>query len=154
MVMSESHSCYVFLFLCFSCLWLCRDEIGSTARTAALFYNDCSYLAFHAMTLGHQYCRRLPDCTKPWATMIDLVPILRDLGESRLRSYVHTQKDTLMEYMSGMYGDVQMKSHATATCARVFCCCRYHTTQSMENCRSCVLFSHVKLMRSDGGPFA
>eukprot|EP01084_Bolivina_argentea_P113574 202379_1 len=79
-----------------------RDEISSTARTAALFYNDCSYLAFHAMTLGHQYSRRLPDCIKPWATMIDFVPILRDLGETRLRSYVRNQKDALREYMSGV----------------------------------------------------
>jgi centromere/kinetochore protein ZW10 len=82
------------------------SSTNSTTDTSVtkmvLFHNDCIYLAHHAMTIGHQYRDGLPEQLRPLATMVDLAPPLRALGERQLSSLL-ASKQTEMETLMGEF---------------------------------------------------
>ena len=70
-------------------------------RLVALFHNDCMYLAHHAMSLGHRFCRHLPDPLCRTATFVDIVPPLRRLAEKELLRLLEEQQTELVERTFG-----------------------------------------------------
>ena len=93
------------------------DALANDPRMAALFHNDCIYIAHHMLTIGHHYrdrslllkcclfstdlsCR-LPksdlvnDKQSTFIGMIDLVPSFRQLGSRVLFAQVSRQKSKL-----------------------------------------------------------
>ncbi|CAM9549596.1 unnamed protein product [Chrysoparadoxa australica] len=78
------------------------DQITHVPRIAALFHNDCLYIAHHVVTLGHQYRQRLPPPINKVATMVDMVPLFRDLGEARLADQLKQQRKQLREFLRGV----------------------------------------------------
>ena len=75
-------------------------SIASIPRCAAIFHNDCDYIAFNLLTLGlefgpkfrHENLRRV-------CTFVDMVPIFRRLAEEKLRDIVNIQKGELTKIM-------------------------------------------------------
>ncbi|KAI9141856.1 Centromere/kinetochore Zw10-domain-containing protein [Paraphysoderma sedebokerense] len=52
----------------------------SPAR-AMIFYNDCSYIVHHLLTMGYPYRDKLPKTIKETAGFVDMIPLFRDLGK-------------------------------------------------------------------------
>lgn len=59
------------------------SALDGVPRIAAVFQNDCLYLAHHMITLGHEYRHGLPPPANQTATMIDTVPLFRELAARR-----------------------------------------------------------------------
>ncbi|EGZ15607.1 hypothetical protein PHYSODRAFT_509438, partial [Phytophthora sojae] len=78
---------------------LYEDDIANDSRACMLYHNDCLYITYHMLVIGHLYKHRLPAPLSQTATMIDMVPSFRDDGEHALTSYVTAQLD---EVASGM----------------------------------------------------
>ncbi|KAL3671363.1 hypothetical protein V7S43_003291 [Phytophthora oleae] len=78
---------------------LYEDDIGNDPRTCMLYHNDCLYITYHMMVIGHLYKHRLPAPLNQTATMVDMVPSFRDAGELALTSYTAKQME---EVVSGM----------------------------------------------------
>ncbi|KAE8985709.1 hypothetical protein PR003_g23087 [Phytophthora rubi] len=78
---------------------LYEDDIADDPRACMLYHNDCLYITYHMLIIGHLYKRRLPAPLSQTATMIDMVPSFRDGGERVLTSYTTAQLD---EVASGM----------------------------------------------------
>lgn len=57
--------------------------LSGVPRIAAVFQNDCLYIAHHMVTLGHEFRQGLPPPVNETATMIDTVPLFRDLAAQR-----------------------------------------------------------------------
>jgi centromere/kinetochore protein ZW10 len=85
------------------------EKLENDPRLAALFHNDCIYIAHHMLTIGHQYRDRLPtpsassssSCSSSlpppqlFIGMVDLVPSFRQLASRVLTSQVNRQKARL-----------------------------------------------------------
>jgi len=75
-------------------------SIANIPRCAAIFHNDCDYIAFNLLTLGlefgpkfrHENLRRM-------CTFVDMVPIFRRLAEEKLGDVVNIQKGELIKIM-------------------------------------------------------
>ncbi|KAK1944842.1 Centromere/kinetochore protein zw10 [Phytophthora citrophthora] len=78
---------------------LYEDDIGNDPRACMLYHNDCLYITYHMMVIGHLYKHRLPMPLNQTATMVDMVPSFRDAGEQALTSYTTKQME---EIVSGM----------------------------------------------------
>lgn len=59
------------------------NALDGVPRIAAVFQNDCLYLAHHMVTLGHEFRGGLPPPANQTATMIDTVPLFRELAAQR-----------------------------------------------------------------------
>ncbi|CAN0398913.1 unnamed protein product, partial [Scytosiphon promiscuus] len=59
------------------------NALDGVPRIAAVFQNDCLYLAHHMVTLGHEFRQGLPPPANQTATMIDTVPLFRELAAQR-----------------------------------------------------------------------
>ncbi len=71
---------------------------------AAIFHNNCMYIAHHLITLGHQYKQKLPEAISEFVTFVDMVPVFRRLGtETFLRQRIKQSK-LLLDYLSGAHG--------------------------------------------------
>ncbi|OWZ18738.1 hypothetical protein PHMEG_0007123 [Phytophthora megakarya] len=75
------------------------NDIANDSRTCMLYHNDCLYITYHMMVIGHLYKHRLPAPLNQTATMVDMVPSFRNAGERALTSYIAGQMD---EVVSGM----------------------------------------------------
>ncbi|ELR23268.1 uncharacterized protein ACA1_068520 [Acanthamoeba castellanii str. Neff] len=64
-----------------------KETIKSVPSLAMAFHNDCFYLALQLLTLGMQYQDRLPK-DKGAFTLVDLVPVFRQLGEKQYQQQV------------------------------------------------------------------
>ncbi|GMF20988.1 unnamed protein product [Phytophthora fragariaefolia] len=78
---------------------LYEDDIANDPRACMLYHNDCLYITYHMLVVGHLYKHRLPAPLNQTATMIDMVPSFREAGERALTSYSSVQLD---EVTSGM----------------------------------------------------
>ncbi|KAG6576554.1 Centromere/kinetochore protein zw10 [Phytophthora cinnamomi] len=78
---------------------LYEDDIANDPRACMLYHNDCLYITYHMLVIGHLYKHRLPAPLNQTATMIDMVSAFRDAGERALTSYTTAQLD---EVESGM----------------------------------------------------
>ncbi|KAG5177101.1 Centromere/kinetochore Zw10-domain-containing protein [Tribonema minus] len=54
------------------------EQMQNVPRLAALFHNDCAFLAHHAATIGHRYRQRLPPPVNSVATMVDMIQRQRE----------------------------------------------------------------------------
>lgn len=59
------------------------NALSGVPRIAAVFQNDCLYIAHHMITLGHEFRQGLPPPANETATMIDTVPLFRELAAQR-----------------------------------------------------------------------
>lgn len=59
------------------------SALDGVPRIAAVFQNDCLYLAHHMITLGHEFRHSLPPPANQTATMIDTVPLFREMAAQR-----------------------------------------------------------------------
>lgn len=59
------------------------NALSGVPRIAAVFQNDCLYIAHHMITLGHEFRQGLPPPINQTATMIDTVPLFRELAAQR-----------------------------------------------------------------------
>ncbi|GLD93783.1 hypothetical protein PINS_up002388 [Pythium insidiosum] len=75
---------------------LYSSEIGNDARTCMLFHNDCMYIAYHMLTIGHLYKSRLPVKLGAMVTMVDMVPAFREAAESALSSFARSLLDEII----------------------------------------------------------
>lgn len=64
------------------------NALDGVPRIAAVFQNDCLYLAHHMVTLGHEFRQGLPPPANETATFIDTVPLFRELAAQRYVMYV------------------------------------------------------------------
>lgn len=64
-----------------------RHALYGVPRIAAVFQNDCLYLAHHMVTLGHEFRQQLPPPANEIATMVDTIPLLRELAAHRYCLY-------------------------------------------------------------------
>ncbi|KAG2790458.1 hypothetical protein PC129_g3098 [Phytophthora cactorum] len=78
---------------------LYEDDIANDPRTCMLYHNDCLYITYHMVVIGHLYKHRLPAPLNQTATMVDMIPSFRDAGERALTSYTAVQVE---EVLSGM----------------------------------------------------
>lgn len=74
---------------------LYESDIANDPRASMLFHNDCLYVSYHMLTVGHLYKHRLPAPLNRTGTMIDMVPAFRDAGEKALVAYARAQTDEL-----------------------------------------------------------
>ncbi|KAG7401469.1 Centromere/kinetochore protein zw10 [Phytophthora boehmeriae] len=73
-----------------------EDDIANNPRSCMLYHNDCLYITYHMLIIGHLYKHRLPSPLNQTATMVDMVPALRDNGERALTSYAAGQTDEIV----------------------------------------------------------
>ncbi|KAF4044792.1 Centromere/kinetochore Zw10 [Phytophthora infestans] len=78
---------------------LYEDDITNDPRTCMLYHNDCLYITYHMVTIGHLYKHQLPAPLDQTATMIDMIPSFRDAGERALTTYTAAQ---IEDVLSGM----------------------------------------------------
>lgn len=85
------------------------DEIESIPRVAALFHNDCCFLAHRLLTFGLEYNDRFPvdaqgrdsdSALKHICTFLDLVPIFRETAERTMNAMIERQKIQIAEIVS------------------------------------------------------
>ncbi|KAJ3394306.1 Centromere/kinetochore protein zw10 [Entophlyctis sp. JEL0112] len=62
------------------------EEILHSPARAAIFHNDCDYIVFHLLTLGYQFQDKFPEPFNKCITFLDIVPFLRNLGDTCFRS--------------------------------------------------------------------
>ncbi|RKP09481.1 Centromere/kinetochore Zw10-domain-containing protein [Thamnocephalis sphaerospora] len=76
------------------------DELASSPARAAIFYNDCQFIAHHLLALGYRYSKPLAKALHSMATFIDLVPTFRSLGQEQFRRVLVAQRDQAVAYIT------------------------------------------------------
>ena len=88
-------------------------EIASVPRTAAVFYNDCIFLAHHCLTLGVEFREQYPEddggdargkLLKQSCIFVDNVPLFRELADQSLGDMLDVQANALMEIVGERIG--------------------------------------------------
>ena len=67
-------------------------------------YNDCMYLAHHLLSLGFTYRHVLPEEMQGVATLVDMVPVFRELGQQQLERMMRKQFAALHSAMDVCQG--------------------------------------------------
>ncbi|XP_071946639.1 centromere/kinetochore protein zw10 homolog [Antedon mediterranea] len=79
-----------------------KDSLAKFPQLSALHYNNCMYIAHHLLTLGHQYRSQLPPpLCQGSATFVDGIPQFRHLATDCFMEQMRTQRNQLIEYLSG-----------------------------------------------------
>eukprot|EP00752_Nemacystus_decipiens_P015586 g13909.t1 len=78
------------------------NALSGVPRIAAVFQNDCLYIAHHMVTLGHEFRHGLPPPANQTATMIDTVPLFRELAAQSLSEQQRRQQRQLHEFFAGV----------------------------------------------------
>ncbi|CAM9815605.1 unnamed protein product [Scytosiphon promiscuus] len=77
------------------------NALDGVPRIAAVFQNDCLYLAHHMVTLGHEFRQGLPPPANQTATMIDTVPLFRELAaQSSQNNTISSSKVAALKILS------------------------------------------------------
>ncbi|GAB6021738.1 Centromere/kinetochore protein zw10 [Chamberlinius hualienensis] len=77
-----------------------KDSIETMPLYAALFHNNCMYIAHHIMTIGPMYNNRLPPpFSKDIVTFVDLVPKIREGGVEVFLAQMRAQKKNLISFL-------------------------------------------------------
>jgi centromere/kinetochore protein ZW10 len=80
--------------------------IKNLPRTAAVFHNDCVFLAHHCLTLGLEYREKFPPVDegnlqgtllRQTCMFVDMVPLFRDLAERSLGDMLELQANQIVE---------------------------------------------------------
>jgi len=85
------------------------NDLDHAPGPALVFYNDCTYISHHLLTLAHQFRLQLPEPLPQLATFVDMVPAFRKMGEAALKRQLHRQRDALLLSVSSCagFGNVQ-----------------------------------------------
>eukprot|EP00904_Undaria_pinnatifida_P005696 jgi/Undpi1/2256/HiC_scaffold_13.g05642.m1 len=78
------------------------NALEGVPRIAAVFQNDCLYLAHHMVTMGHEFRKGLPPPANQTATMVDTVPLFRELAAQSLSEQQRRQQQQLEEFFAGV----------------------------------------------------
>ncbi|XP_071789941.1 centromere/kinetochore protein zw10 homolog [Asterias amurensis] len=88
-----------------------RENLQKLPQVSALHHNNCMYISHHLMTLGHQYRHTLPSPLCDGAsTFVDLIPVFRKLASECFLAQMRTQRDQLLESLSGAGGFGQVST--------------------------------------------
>lgn len=89
-----------------------KKSLKTVPSLAMSFFNDCFYIALHLLTLGLQYQDRLPQDKTGTFTLVDLVPLFRQLGEKQYREQLTIQRSVLLEILQEArgLGDTHLRS--------------------------------------------
>ncbi|KAJ1565092.1 Centromere/kinetochore protein zw10 [Nowakowskiella sp. JEL0078] len=71
---------------------------------AMVFFNDCRYLEYHIITLSHYSSNGEVISGR---TFIDMLPVFRKLGESRVLAVMRLQRDEIVEGLKGVVNSFQ-----------------------------------------------
>ena len=71
---------------------------------AAVYHNDCMYVAHHLMLLPHQFTAQLPPSLGPSVNYVDLVPVLRRSGTQCFMQQMSLQKTQLILCLNAAHG--------------------------------------------------
>lgn len=77
-------------------LWRADGAEVLGEQTAAVFHNDCFYIAHHLLALGQQFRTVLPKDLGPAATFVDMVPAFHDLGERHFLRRLNIERDAVL----------------------------------------------------------
>lgn len=86
------------------------SEIATIPRTAAIFHNDCVYLAHACMTLGVEFQQAYVaedargKLLQQSCIFVDQVPLFRELGQQALQDVLQVQQGTLVELVGERIG--------------------------------------------------
>ncbi|KAK2561588.1 Centromere/kinetochore protein zw10-like protein [Acropora cervicornis] len=82
-------------------------------QLAALHHNNCMYIAHHLLTLGHQFRPRLPEpLNQGMASFVDLVPVIRQIGEKCFLDQLKIQQSNLLELVKNTQGFANVHEEA------------------------------------------
>ncbi|TPX65145.1 hypothetical protein CcCBS67573_g08220 [Chytriomyces confervae] len=84
--------------------FLHEGELLNSPTRAVLFYNDTEYICHHLLTMGYQFQDRLPPAINQFATFLDMVPFLRNMGKSYFRAQMRKQRDIVQMHVSNAQG--------------------------------------------------
>jgi centromere/kinetochore protein ZW10 len=85
-------------------------EIASVPRTAAVFHNDCIFLAHHCLTLGVEFKEHYSEddargkLLSQSCIFVDNVPLFRELADQSLGDMLDVQANVLVEIVGGRIG--------------------------------------------------
>ncbi|KAG5456354.1 MAG: Centromere/kinetochore Zw10-domain-containing protein [Olpidium bornovanus] len=88
-------------------------ELENSLTSSVLFYNDCTYIVHHLITMGYQFKPRLLPPLNQTATMVDMIPAFRRLGQGCFRAqmvrvdlllFVGLPRDLLLEALRSADG--------------------------------------------------
>lgn len=85
-------------------------EIASIPRTAAVFHNDCVFLAHHCLTLGIEFKEQYSEedargkLLKQCCIFVDNVPIFRELADQSMGDMLDVQANVLTEIVGERIG--------------------------------------------------
>ncbi|CAM9812990.1 unnamed protein product [Ectocarpus sp. 6 AP-2014] len=106
------------------------NALDGVPRIAAVFQNDCLYLAHHMVTLGHEFRHGLPPPANQTATMIDTVHLFRELAAHSFSEQQRRQHRQLQEFFVGV--DVLASTEAAASSSSSSSSLHDATTSALE----------------------
>eukprot|EP00051_Salpingoeca_urceolata_P017572 m.241060 g.241060 ORF g.241060 m.241060 type:complete len:761 (+) comp18993_c0_seq1:124-2406(+) len=83
-----------------------QEMFSTVPQMAAVFHNDCFYIAHHLLSLGHQFRSSLPEEMAHAATFVDMVPAFQELGEQHMMAIVDKEMTSIQQCVqeSGGFG--------------------------------------------------
>ncbi|XP_068688184.1 centromere/kinetochore protein zw10 homolog [Montipora foliosa] len=82
-----------------------KQRLATLPQLAALHHNNCMYIAHHLLTLGHQFRPKLPEpLNQGVASFVDLVPVMRQMGEKCFLEQLKKQQFHLLELVKNTEG--------------------------------------------------
>ncbi|CAM9818049.1 unnamed protein product [Ectocarpus sp. 12 AP-2014] len=106
------------------------NALDGVPRIAAVFQNDCLYLAHHMVTLGYEFRHGLPPPANQTATMIDTVHLFRELAAHSFSEQQRRQQRQLQEFFIGV--DVLASTEAAASSSSSSSSLHDATTSALE----------------------
>ncbi len=76
---------------------LYRKDLYTLPRLAAIFHNDCTYLAHACTTLGLEFADQI---SLPICTFVDMVPAFRELGNDVMIEMIKRQRHEILMILS------------------------------------------------------
>ncbi|XP_074628136.1 centromere/kinetochore protein zw10 homolog [Acropora palmata] len=90
-----------------------KQRLATLPQLAALHHNNCMYIAHHLLTLGHQFRPRLPEpLNQGMASFVDLVPVIRQIGEKCFLDQLKIQQSNLLELVKNTQGFANVHEEA------------------------------------------
>jgi len=82
-----------------------KQHLSTLPQLSALHHNNCMYIAHHLLTLGHQFRSKLPEpLNQGVASFVDLVPVIRQMGEKCFLDQLKKQQSNLLELVKNTDG--------------------------------------------------
>ncbi|XP_072164025.1 centromere/kinetochore protein zw10 homolog [Diadema setosum] len=93
-----------------------KGSLSQLPQVAGLHHNNCMYISHHLLTLGHRYRHTFPSPLSDGAsTFVDLVPVFRQEAVSHFLAQMRSQRDLLLESLSGAGGFARVAESENVT---------------------------------------